>query len=322
MGISGECQESILPNLFFNRSIMTKRTIKATTIEQQKNKLKGYGVVMNDDAFADYALRFIGYYHLGFYLFPFEKTYPYVDGRRRHEVIDGTTIEDVVALHDFDCDLRCILMKYLTHIELAFRNSVIYHLSQKYPNKPCWYLDKTIVDADVVDSIIADYDTIKRNDAIKHHHKKHRKSKYAPAWKTLEFETLGTIHKLYDGILRTDDKLPINRQFNVPNVDIFSNYIDSLRHLRNACAHGNIVMEIKLTRAISKGPAGNFIGAKRHRLIGLLELMKFFLSHISPSLVDGMRRDLGECFMNFFISNPKAKNVVEDMTKVNVADFS
>jgi abortive infection bacteriophage resistance protein len=225
------------------------------------NKLKKYGVVMNDDAFADYALQFIGYYHLGFYLFPFEKTYPYVDGRRRHEVTDGTTIEDVVALHDFDCDLRCILMKYLTHIELAFRNSVIYHLSQKYPNKPCWYLDKSIVDADVVDSIIADYDTIKRNDAIKHHNKKHRKSKYAPAWKTLEFETLGTIHKLYDGILRTDDKLPINRQFNVPNVDIFSNYIDSLRHLRNACAHGNIIMEIKLTRAISIGPAGNFIRA-------------------------------------------------------------
>lgn len=307
--------------MFFYRSIMTKRIIKATTIEQQKNKLKGYGVVMNDDAFADYALQFIGYYHLGFYLFPFEKTYPYVDGRRRHEVIDGTTIEDVVALHDFDCDLRCILMKYLTHIELAFRNSVIYHLSQKYPNKPCWYLDKSIVDADVVDSIIADYDSIKRNDAIKHHHKKHRKSKYAPAWKTLEFETLGTLQMLYKGILKVDDKLPINRQFNVPNVDVFLNYIDSLRHLRNACAHGNIVMDIKLFHAISKGPAGKFIGAKKQRLAGLLELMKFFLSNMSPALVDDMRRDLCGCFMKFFISNPKAKRVVEDMTKVDFEDL-
>ena len=301
---------------------MKNMNIRATTIEQQKSKLRGYGVVINDDAFANYALKFIGYYHLGFYLFPFEKTYPYVDGRRRHEVIDGTTIEDVVALHDFDCELRCILLKYLTHIELAFRNAVIYHLSLKYPNKSCWYLDKTIVDGDVVDSIIADYDTIKRNDAIRHHHKKHRKSRYAPAWKTLEFEPLGTIQKLYEGILKVNDKLPVNRQFGVPNVDIFANYIDSLRHLRNACAHGNIVMDIKLTRAISKGPAGNFIGAKRHRLAGLLELMKFFLTSISPSLVDDMRRDLGLCFMNFFISNPKSKNVVEDMTKVNVADFS
>ena len=227
--------------------------------------------------------------NLGFYLFPFEKTYPYVDGRRRHEVIDGTTIEDVVALHDFDCELRCILLKYLTHIELAFRNAVIYHLSLKYPNKSCWYLDKTIVDGDVVDSIIADYDTIKRNDAIRHHHKKHRKSKYAPAWKTLEFEPLGTIQKLYEGILRIDDKLPINRQFNVPNVDIFANYIDSLRHLRNACAHGNIVMDIKLFHAISKGPAGKFIGAKKQRLAGLLELMKFFLSNISRKVLSSLK---------------------------------
>ena len=308
--------------MFSNRSIMTKRTIKATTIEQQKNKLKGYGVVMNDDAFADYALQFIGYYHLGFYLFPFEKTYPYVDGRRRHEVIDGTTIEDVVALHDFDCDLRCILMKYLTHIELAFRNSVIYHLSQKYPNKPCWYLDKSIVDADVVDSIIADYDTIKRNDAIKHHHKKHRKSKYAPAWKTLEFETLGTIHKLYDGILRIDDKLPINRQFNVPSNQLFSHYINALRHLRNACAHGYIIIDFKLPMSLRTGPAGHYSGADKQRLVCLLGVMKFFLSSMSLVLVDDMRRDLCGCFMTFFISHPKLKSIVEDLTRVSVADLT
>lgn len=302
---------------------MKKRNaIRATDIEQQKAKLREHGVVINDEAFADNALMFIGYYHLGFYLYPFEKTYPYLDKRRRHEVQDGTTIEDAVAMHDFDNDLRCLLQKYLVQIEIAFRHAVIYHMCQKYPDNPCWYLDKTIVDGEVVDTLIVDYEKIKRNEAIKNHHKNHRKSKYAPAWKTLEFETLGTIHKLYDGILRIDDKLPINRQFNVPNVDIFSNYIDSLRHLRNACAHGNIVMDIKLFHTIHKGPAGKFTGAKKQRLAGLIELMKFFLTSISPSLIDDMRRDLGLCFMNFFISNPKTKSIVENMTMVNVADFS
>ena len=296
--------------------------IRATTIEQQKSKLRGYGVVINDDAFANYALQFIGYYHLGFYLFPFEKTYPYVDGRRRHEVIDGTTIEDVVALHDFDCELRCILLKYLTHIELAFRNAMIYHLSLKYPNKSCWYLDKTIVDGDVVDSIIADYDTIKRNDAIRHHHKKHRKSKYAPAWKTLEFEPLGTIQMLYKGILKVDDKLPINRQFNVPNTDIFLHYIDTLRLLRNACAHGNIVIDIKLFHPIHKGPAGNFTNQKRHRLAGILEVMKFFLKTISPKYVEFMNKDLSMCFRDFYILKPHLKSTVETLTMLCLNDFS
>lgn len=296
--------------------------IRATTIEQQKSKLRGYGVVINDDAFANYALQFIGYYHLGFYLFPFEKTYPYVDGRRRHEVIDGTTIEDVVALHDFDCELRCILLKYLTHIELAFRNAVIYHLSLKYPNKSCWYLDKTIVDGDVVDSIIADYDTIKRNDAIRHHHKKHRKSKYAPAWKTLEFEPLGTIQKLYEGILKVNDKLPVNRQLGVPTTNVFTHYIDIVRRLRNACAHGNIVIDFKLPYSILKGPAGYFIGQKRQRLAGIYEVMKYLLNSFSPISVDVMNKDMSTCFREFFIAKPHLKNVVEALTMLKMTDFS
>lgn len=302
---------------------MKKRnTVRATDIEQQKKKLREHGVVINDEAFADNALMFIGYYHLGFYLYPFEKTYPYLDRRRKHEVLDGTTIEDAVAMHDFDNDLRCLLQKYLVQIEIAFRHAVIYHMCQKYPNKPCWYLDKSIVDGDVVDSIIADYEKIKRNDAIRTHHKNHKKSKYAPAWKTLEFETLGTMQMLYKGILKVDDKLPINRQFHVPTTDMFFHYIDTLRHLRNACAHGNIVIDIKLFHPIHNGPAGNFTNQKRHRLAGILEIMKFFLKTISPTLVDKMNRELGVCFMNFFIAKPHIKGIIETLTMLSMKDFS
>ena len=103
---------------------MSKK-IGITTIEKQKKKLMSHGVVINDDAFANYALMFIGYYHLGFYLYPFEKTYPFLDKRRSHEVQEGTTIEDAVALHDFDNALRCLLQKYLMQVEIAFRHAVM-----------------------------------------------------------------------------------------------------------------------------------------------------------------------------------------------------
>ena len=301
---------------------MKKTEIKATDIKQQKKKLKEHGVVINDEAFADNSLMFIGYYHLGFYLFPFEKTYPLTDKRRSHEVQDGTTIEDAVALHDFDNTLRCLLQKYLMQVEIAFRHAVIYHMCQKYPNKPCWYLDKNIVDADVVDAIIDDYPKIKHNEAIKTHHKNHRKSKYAPAWKTLEFEPLGTIQMLYKGILKVDDKLPINRQFNVPNTDIFLHYIDTLRLLRNACAHGNIVIDIKLFHPIHKGPAGNFTNQKRHRLAGILEIIKFFLKTISPQHIDIMNKELSTYFMDFYILKPHLKSKVEQLTMLSLKDFS
>lgn len=295
---------------------------RATTIEQQKQKLKSRGVIINDEKYADEILKHIGYYHLGFYFFPFEKTYPLLNKKRKHDVIDDTRFEDAVALHSFDCDLRCILLKYTSQIELAFRTSVTYHLSTKYSSKPCWFLDRTIVAEDVINEIKSGYPNLRKNAAIRNHHVNHRKSKYAPAWKTLEFETLGVIQKLYEGIVRVDDKLPVNRQFNIPTTSVFINYIDAIRQLRNACAHGNIIYDIRLSKSIKPGPAGNFVGAKRQRLAGLLGITRYMLKQISSATADEMWKEVGSCFMNFFIKQPKLKGIVERTTEVNIADFS
>jgi abortive infection bacteriophage resistance protein len=313
------------PELFYKREPKTmkkRNAIRATDIEQQKAKLREHGVVINDEAFADNALMFIGYYHLGFYLYPFEKTYPYLDKRRRHEVQDGTTIEDAVAMHDFDNDLRCLLQKYLVQIEIAFRHAVIYHMCQKYPDNPCWYLDKTIVDDEVVDTLIVDYEKIKRNEAIKNHHKNHRKSKYAPAWKTLEFETLGTMQKLYEGILRVDDKLPINRLFGVADTFLFAHYINTMRFLRNACAHGHIIMDFKLPMSLRVGPAGRYSGSDKQRVICVIGVMRYFVKKISATSEKAMCKELKECFEDFFSTHPHLRSTVECLTKLKIKDFS
>lgn len=295
---------------------------RATTIEQQKQKLRSRGVIIDDEKYADKILMHVGYYHLGFYLFPFEKTYPLLDKRRKHDVIDGTRLEDAMALHEFDCNLRSVLLKYTSQIELAFRTAVIYHLSTKYDMKPCWYLDKTIVKEEVIGEIISGYANLRKNGAIKNHHVNHRRSKFAPAWKTLEFETLGVIQKLYEGIILADDKLPVNRQFNIPTTSIFTNYINAIRQLRNACAHGNIIYDIRLSKSINPGPAGNFAGSKRQRLAGLLDLTRYMLKQISQVSADEMWKEVGSCFMNFYVKQPKLKNIIEVTTKVNIADFS
>lgn len=295
---------------------------RATTIEEQKLKLKSRGVIISDEKYADNVLKSIGYYHLGFYLFPFEKTYPLLNKRRRHDVIEGTRLEDAIALYHFDCDLRSILLKYTSQIELAFRASLVYHLSIKYDKKPCWYLDKSILDEKVINEIKAGYPNQRKNVAIKNHHLNHKRSKYAPAWKVLEFETLGMIQKIYESIIRIDDKLPINRQFNIPNTSTFINYLDAIRQLRNACAHGNIIYDISLTKSINKGPAGNFQGSKRQRLSGVLCIARFMLEQISKDTADEMWKEIGSCFMNFYIKHPKLKYIVDDTTKVNIADFS
>ena len=63
---------------------------QATTIEEQIALLKNRGMFIGDEEKAKEILMDIGYYRLGFYWFPFEKTYPAKDRTRSHVFIEGT----------------------------------------------------------------------------------------------------------------------------------------------------------------------------------------------------------------------------------------
>ena len=112
---------------------MKKQMKKAKSIEQQIELLASRGVLISDKEKAKEVLLDIGYYRLGFYFFPFEKSYPQ-PLRRTHEVMEGSRFEDAVSLYYFDFDLRNILNRYLARVEVAFRTYLTYYMSLKYQN--------------------------------------------------------------------------------------------------------------------------------------------------------------------------------------------
>lgn len=132
----GNFVTSYISNLY-----MTK---PATTIDEQLDLLKTRGLAIQDEDKAREILLDIGYYRLGFYLFPFEKSYPQLRNRT-HEYIDGATFEDAVKLYYFDFDLRLLLTRYLTRIEIAFRTALIYNLSNKYSPNSVWFISPSVV---------------------------------------------------------------------------------------------------------------------------------------------------------------------------------
>lgn len=150
-------------------------TKRATTLQQQITLLKSHGVQIADEDKAHEYLSDIGYYRLGFYIYPFEQTYPFLDHRRSHNVLPGTTIEDIVAFYYYDLDLRNILNRYLSRIEVALRTTIIYELSNRYPSNPWWYVDPTIVDASFITTFTSRfYGNIKDKDPIKRHHHRYQ----------------------------------------------------------------------------------------------------------------------------------------------------
>ena len=225
------------------------------------------------------ALLDIGYYRLGCYWFPFEETPPIGKGHS-HKFKEGTIFDYAIKLYYFDFDLRNILLRYISRIEVNFRTTVVYLVSNKYKKIPCWYKDNNVVDSSLLKS--RTYKNVLKNirqePLINRHYTKYKTD--APAWKELEFMPFGTIINLYDNLRDQHLRCDIAKVYGITNPSNFSNYINTVRHLRNCCAHGKVLFDLRLPKAISKGPLGD-LKVRRTMLSGAYCVFRYFLQKIS-----------------------------------------
>lgn len=301
---------------------MAKKTKKATTVAEQISKMINRGVVIADTKKAEEYLLDIGYYRLGFYLHPFEVTYPELGKKRRHRVNATTRIEDAVALYYFDFDLRNILNRYLSRIEVSIRTTMIYELSNKYKNNSEWFVDQAVVST----SFIKDfpnkvYKTIKDKEVIKRHHRRYPTDVYAPAWKTMEFMVFGNLTTLYNSLLLNDDRRLVSQRYGVTQTNVFFDYIEAVRLVRNACAHGNVLFDFNLYTSVNNGPAGRFTGKTRHNLGVALEVIKFLLKTVSSNRCDELERDLIKAARTLYKKCPSLEPLIESKTGIKVPEI-
>ncbi len=288
----------------------------ATTIEQQINLLESRGLVISDRNKAREILQDIGYYGLGFYLFPFEKTFPNL-AHRTHKYIEGALFEDAVNLYYFDFDLRLILMRYLNRIEIAFRTSIIYNLSNKYAPNPIWFVSSSVVNS----SYSTDFShkvynaDFRRNPIIHRHHRKYPCDPFAPAWKTLEFMTFGAVMKLYEQLKEQEDKIFIAQKFGIRQVVTFESYMHTIRQVRNACAHGLLLYDLHLTRRINRGPAHQ-TPQESGNIIGALRVIKYILGQVSVNRAEDLSREVKNLYEDLCSSAPRLRSLIPDLSAI------
>ena len=109
---------------------------QALDLAAQRSLLVQRGMIVADPARADHYLRFIGYYRLSGYWFPFQyrDDSPYHDNFR-----PGTDFETVLDRYVFDRRLRVLIMDAAERIEVAARTAISNALSERAG--PHWYLD-------------------------------------------------------------------------------------------------------------------------------------------------------------------------------------
>lgn len=263
----------------------------AKTIDEQITLLQNRGMIITDIDKAKEVLLDVGYYRLGFYWFPFEIQQAF-GNERTHAFKPSTKFDDAVKLYYFDYALRNLLIKYITRIEVNFRTHLVYYVSNKYPQYPTWFVTPTIVQRSYISSFDTEVYTQKfrRNKVIANHHRIHINDRYAPAWKTLEFMTLGSNIALYKALLDLDVKKQIAGEFGVNYTGLFENYIDVVRCVRNTCAHGGLLYDIDLYPLIRRGPAG-LVPGEEHKLSGALKVVKYLLNKVSENRANDFKQE-------------------------------
>ncbi|MDN3595986.1 Abi family protein [Zunongwangia endophytica] len=267
----------------------------ATTVDEQIDKLKGRNMTMDlGDVKAKEILLDIGYYRLGFYWNPFE-----ID--EHHNLKNGTKFSDVVKLYYLDTDLKHILSRALNRIEINFKTQLIYYVSNYYDKNPTWFADKKIVSHQFVKGFPKIYtESFKKNNKpIKNHHRKHSNDIYAPAWKTLEYLTFGSVIKLYLSLHNQDLQKKIAEQYGIKSLGVFENYLTTILFIRNICAHSDLLFDSYTPLGIKSTPIIDIDRNKRHSLSSSIRIICYFLEKISVNRCKEITKNINDLFAQF-----------------------
>jgi len=267
----------------------------ATSIAEQIEVLESRGMIFDlEQPKVDEILLDVGYHRLGFYWHPFE-----ID--ETHNFIQGTKFSNVVSLYYLDVDLRNILLKSLTRIEINFRTKLVYLVSNKYKSSPTWFIDPIIIGGQFINDFHKIYNpSFKKNHkAIKFHHTKYINDKYAPAWKTLEFFTFGASLRVFNALKEDAIKKDISSCYDIENLKKFRNLMETMVYVRNACAHGDVLFDLTTPKGISSLPGITFNNNNRHSIDSSIKIITHFLDKISSNRKNELLKQIEELFVEY-----------------------
>jgi len=207
----------------------------AFTISEQIEQLKQRGLIIELQDNATHYLNHISYYRLAGYWWPMQ------DDKSNHHFKPNSRFADVIALYNFDRELRLIIFDIIEKVEISLRTKLIYHLSHEFDP---WWFQNTIIFQNVRElaktlAVIDEEIERSKDTFIKEHLKKHKDDgRFPPAWKTLELTSFGSLSKLYGNLKPTvKSKNTIAEEYGTVNHTFLPSWLQSIAQLRNYCAH-------------------------------------------------------------------------------------
>jgi abortive infection bacteriophage resistance protein len=282
---------------------------KVFTIEEHIALLKERGLEIENEELAKKYLSNISYYRLAGYWWSMQ------ENKEEHLFKPESTFSNVIAIYNFDADLRILLFDAIEKIEISLRTKLIYYVSHEHG--PWWFQNSEIFEDS--QALIKTLDKIReeiersKDTFIKEHMKKYKKDlRFPPSWKTLELTSFGALSKLYGNLKNTvKSKDSIAQEFGAVNHTYLPSWLQSIAQIRNFCAHHSRLWNKNLpgTVKLLRNPPNKWISEvpKEHEFKYLyvhMALMRYLLNTIHPK--NTFNEDLKQLMKKYSNIDPNA----------------
>lgn len=201
------------------------------SFDEQIEKMKSRGLIVQDEERARAILQNTNYYRLSGYLYSFR-----VRGTEQYK--EGTSLAQIKRIYDFDRRFTRILMYALEDIEESLKTRISYSITSIYPQDPLIYKNPAIYREDTAFKKFLNLFNRSVSDNRKLPFVKHHLAKYngeLPMWVAVELLTMGNLHAMYDNLIGSLQKA-IAKTYGTGSQQL-SNWIKNLTFTRNHLAH-------------------------------------------------------------------------------------
>ncbi|RRD29653.1 Abi family protein [Actinomyces bowdenii] len=290
------------------------------TIPEQIRRLRERGMDCGTDSFASGVLERYGYYRLSGYWHLHrarpEPPAPRFDEDGREIRLDsfqpGATLRQVVALYEFDHELRTRLGRAISMVETAFRFHIGHRLGKedrfahRHPEKlgalrksdPGTSPEPTTAYLEWIEEYER-HERRARGDFVVHFREVY--GPHLPIWVATEVMSFGVLSGLYNLMPQADQEI-LAARFQIRTANdrgdrgALKNWLNNLRHVRNICAHYgrlwnrtfDVVIDApgRARRDASDLLAPLADGGVGNKLYGVMLILRHLLLSIAPERPD------------------------------------
>ena len=228
-----------------------KREFK--TIDEQIEILKSKGLKFKNENIAKQILLRENYYYL---TEEYENVFMDLKKSTKNKDVymPETYFEELYAIYDLDRELRNLIFDYINLIETHVKSYVSYVFSKKYGAENYLkrenFIEGNKFDRSVQKLLNEIAANRKRNFKTPGSNEKKylEENKFLPLWVLVKVFTFGNITNFY-GLMKLEEKEEVAKLMNSNPFSILQ-YLKMLNIIRNICAHGDILFNIRMVRGL------------------------------------------------------------------------